>query len=103
MKTKIIKALKITGVVILILLLALIAIPYLFKDQIKAKITAVINENVDATVAFNDANLSLFKNFPSANVAITQLSIINKAPFAGDTLVYFDELNLKMSIPSIFD
>ena len=102
MKTKIIKALKITGVVILILLLALIAIPYFFKDQIKAKITAVINENIDATVAFNDADLSLFKNFPSANVAITQLSIINKAPFAGDTLVYFDELNLKMSIRELF-
>ena len=90
------KILKITGIVILVLALALFAIPYFFKDQIKAKITDAINENLDANVAFADADLSLFKSFPQANVSIGKLSIINKAPFAGDTLVYFGELNLEM-------
>lgn len=96
------KILKIVGVVILLLLLAAFAIPYFFKDQIKAKIEAAINEKVDAKVAFADADLSLFKNFPNASVTIEKLSIINKAPFAGDTLVAFDELNLKMSIKELF-
>ena len=96
------KILKITGIVILVLALALFAIPYFFKDQIKAKITEAINENVDANVAFADADLSLFKSFPQANVSIGKLSIINKAPFAGDTLVYFGELNLEMSIKELF-
>jgi hypothetical protein len=53
-------------------------------------------------VAFADADLSLFRNFPNASVSIEKLSIINKAPFEGDTLVAFDELNLKMSIKELF-
>ncbi|WP_278034872.1 AsmA family protein [Flavobacterium nitratireducens] len=96
------KALKIFGVTILLLAGSLFAIPYFFKDQIKAKITQAINEKVDAKVSFADADLSLFKNFPNANVTIEKLAIINKAPFEGDTLVDLGELNLKMSIKELF-
>jgi hypothetical protein len=95
------KILKIIGILVLILLISAFAIPYFFKDQIKAKIQTVINEKVDAKVAFADADLSLFKNFPNANVTIEKLSIINKAPFEGDTLAAFEELNLKMSIKEL--
>jgi uncharacterized protein involved in outer membrane biogenesis len=97
------KILKIVGIIILLLVISAFAIPYFFKDQIKARILTSINEKVDATVAFADADLSLFRNFPNASVSIEKLSIINKAPFAGDTLVAFDELNLKMSIQEVFN
>ncbi len=96
------KILKITGIIILLIVVSLFAIPYFFKDQIKAKITEAINEKVDAKVSFLDADLSLFKSFPQANVSIDQLLIINKAPFEGDTLVSLGELNLKMSIKELF-
>ena len=91
------------GVFLLVIIVSLAAIPIFFKDQIKAKIEKSINENVDAKVTFADANLSLFKNFPQANVGIQKLIIINKAPFAGDTLVAFEELNLQMSIKELFN
>ncbi|PXY39489.1 AsmA family protein [Flavobacterium cheongpyeongense] len=96
------KILKITAIVLAVFIVALFAIPYLFKDQIKAKIADAINENVDAKVSFAEADLSLFKNFPNANVSIEKLVIINKAPFEGDTLVSLGELNLKMSIRELF-
>ena len=96
------KILKIVGIIIILIAAALFAIPYFFKDQIKAKITAAINEKVDAKVSFADADLSLFKNFPNANVTLDQLVIINKAPFEGDTLIALGELNLKMSIKELF-
>ena len=96
------KILKITGITILLIVAALFAIPYFFKDQINAKILESINESVDAKVAFADADLSLFKSFPQANITIEKLSIINKAPFEGDTVVYLGELNLKMSIKELF-
>jgi hypothetical protein len=96
------KILKITGIAILLIVAALFAIPYFFKDQINAKILESINENVDAKVNFSTADLSLFKSFPQANVTIEKLSIINKVPFEGDTLVYLGELNLKMSIKELF-
>ena len=96
------KILRITGIILVVLVLALIAIPYFFKDEIKAKIEQTINDNLDAKVSFADADLSLFKSFPSANVSINKLVIINKAPFEGDTLVSLGELNLKMSIGELF-
>ncbi len=96
------KIIKIVGIILLLLVISAFAIPYFFKDQIKAKILNSINEKVDAKVAFADADLSLFRNFPNASVSIEKLSIINKAPFVGDTLVAFDELNLKMSIKELF-
>lgn len=96
------KILITAGIVIVLLLGTLFAAPYLFKDQIKAKIAQAINEKVDAKVSFADADLSLFKNFPNANVTIEKLVIINKAPFEGDTLVSLGELNLKMSIKELF-
>ncbi|MEA9411364.1 AsmA-like C-terminal region-containing protein [Flavobacterium sp. PL02] len=96
------KILKIAGIVIVLLIATLFAIPYFFKDQIKAKISEAINESVDAKVSFVDADLSLFKNFPNANVSIEKLVIINKAPFEGDTLISLGELNLKMSIKELF-
>jgi len=96
------KILKITGIALVVIIAALFAIPYFFKDQIKAKIAEAINESVDAKVSFADADLSLFKNFPNANVSIEKLVIINKAPFEGDTLVSLGELDLKMSIKELF-
>ncbi len=96
------KILITVGIVIVLLIGTLFAAPYLFKDQIKAKITKAINEKVDAKISFADADLSLFKNFPNANVTIEKLIIINKAPFEGDTLVSLGELNLKMSIKELF-
>lgn len=97
------KILKIVGIALLLLVISAFAIPYFFKDQIKARILTAINEKVDAKVAFADADLSLFRNFPNASVSIEKLSIINKAPFEGDTLVSLGELNLKMSIKELFN
>lgn len=96
------KVLKIVAVFFLVILVALAAAPFIFKDKIKALVLKSINENVDAKVAFEDVDLSLFKNFPNANVTIDKLSIINKAPFEGDTLFYSGEMNLKMSIKELF-
>lgn len=96
------KILKIAGIVLVLLVGTLFAAPFLFKDQIKAKIAEAINEKVDAKVSFADADLSLFKNFPNATISLEKLLIINKAPFEGDTLVSLGELNLKMSIKELF-
>lgn len=96
------KILKITGIVLLVLIIALISIPFIFKDKIQQMVVSSINQNLDATVAFEEIDLSLLKSFPKANVTINNLSIINKAPFAGDTLLYSGVVNLKMSVKELF-
>lgn len=89
------------GAFIILILTALISIPFLFKGKIQEMVLKTVNDNLDATVAFEDVNLSLLKSFPYANVSISKLSIINKAPFAGDTLIYFDEIRLEMSVKEL--
>lgn len=96
------KILKWTGIVLLVLLLLLFIAPFVFQQQIKDKIAETINKNVDAKVSFADADLSLFRDFPQASVRVDSLLIINKAPFEGDTLVSFGEVNLVMSLRELF-
>lgn len=96
------KILKGTGIFLLVTIIALAAAPFLFKDKIKAMIAKTLNENVNATIAFEDVDLSLFKSFPQANVSIEKLSIITKAPFENDTLLYAGETNLTMSVKELF-
>lgn len=96
------KILKWTGIVLLVIIIALAATPFLFKGKIKELVLKTINEKVDANVAFDDVSLSLFRSFPKANVTIEKLSIVNKAPFAGDTLVYMEEIDLDMSVKELF-
>lgn len=96
------KVLKWTGIVLLVIIIALAATPFLFKNKIKEMVLKTINEKVDANVAFEDVDLSLFRSFPKANVTIEKLSIVNKAPFAGDTLVYMEEIDLDMSVRELF-
>ncbi|GGB81829.1 hypothetical protein GCM10007424_22400 [Flavobacterium suaedae] len=96
------KILKWVGIVLLVLIILLVTAPFIFKDKIKSMVAKAINEQVDATVAFEDVSLSLFSNFPMASVTIDKLSIINKAPFEGDTLVYMGRIDASMSLNELF-
>lgn len=96
------KILKITGISLLVLVLTLAAVPYLFKDKIKALITKTLNENVNATIAFKEVNLNLFNSFPRACVSVDQLSIITKAPFENDTLLYTGTTQVTLNLKELF-
>lgn len=96
------KALKITGIVLLVLLIILIAAPFVFESQLKGMVKKAINNNVDATVEFADLDLSFFRSFPKATVVLSDVSVINNAPFAGDTLALSEEVLIQMSIGELF-
>lgn len=96
------KALKIIGIIVVLIIIALISIPFLFKNTIKDKVRYAINREVNATVDFDDISVSLFRSFPQASVIIDKLSIITAPPFAGDTLVFTDQLSLEMSVKELF-
>lgn len=96
------KIIKIAGISLLSIFLFLAFAPFLFRDKIKDMIVITLNENVNANIAFEDVDLSLLKSFPQAHVTIDKLSLINKAPFAGDTLLYAGETNITMSVKELF-
>ncbi|QED38008.1 AsmA family protein [Antarcticibacterium arcticum] len=96
------KALKIIGIVVLVFVILLVAAPFVFESQLKDMVKKTVNKNVNATVEFSDLDLSLFRNFPQATLVLSDVSIINHAPFEGDTLAIGEELLLEMSIKELF-
>ena len=96
------KIFKIIGIVLLVLIIGIIAAPFLFKSQLENLVKKTINNNVNATVAWQELDLSLFSSFPDAALKIKDFSVINNAPFAGDTLASGSELQLDMGIMQLF-
>ncbi len=93
--------LKILGVLIAIVILTMVAIPYFFRDQIVEVVKEEINKNVNASVDFADFNLSLFRSFPNFDFRLEGLSVVNKAPFEGDTLAHVPEFSLTLDLMSV--
>ena len=93
---------KILGILIAVILLLMIAIPYFFRDQIAERVKEEINKNVNAQVDFTDFSLSLFRSFPDFNFQLEGLSVVNKAPFDGDTLAYVPAFSLTLDLMSVF-
>lgn len=90
-------------ILIVVLLAAVAAIPFFFKDEIVAKVKEVANENLNAKVDFGDFDISIFSTFPNFKLDIEKLSVIGKGAFDKDTIVYVDELNLELDINSVLD
>lgn len=95
------KILKGTGITLLVLIALLIAIPYLFKGQIIAKIKTELNKNLNAKVDFKDVDISLLRRFPRLAVALEELQVTGVEHFNGDTLVVVRKLDLAMDLMSV--
>ncbi len=96
------KILKITGIVLLSLIIVLAVTPFLFRGKIEKLVKEAANKNVNAQVDFDKLNISLLRNFPSASVSLKNTSIINKAPFEGDTLFFAEKVSVKMGLSQLF-
>ena len=73
----------------------LIAAPFILEAKIGDILKNNVNNNVNATLDFSEAKLSLIKSFPSAEVSLKGVSFLNKAPFEGDTLFAAKEVEYK--------
>lgn len=89
------------GGIFLVLLLLVILVPILFKDQITAKVRTAINENVNARVNFSDVDLSLLRRFPSATISIKDLEVVGMGDFAADTLIRTNSLDVSVDLWSV--
>lgn len=82
----------------------LIIVPFLFKDKLIELIKQQANQNINATVNFNNnIGLSLIKNFPNLTLKIEDLSVIGLDDFEGDTLVSWDNLEATVDVMSVIN
>ncbi len=96
------KALKISGITLLLILILLIIAPFLFKSQIKDLVKNFINNNVNAKVEFSDVSLSFLSSFPKVKVDVTDLEITNFAPFKDENLASIKSVAFTMSVKELF-
>jgi hypothetical protein len=98
------KFFKIAGISISVLLLAMVLLPFLFKDKIKGIIDEQIQKNINGSVWYNaeSFSLSLFSHFPNLSVSIQDIGLMsNVQEFKGDTLFAAKEFSLTLNIMSV--
>ncbi len=96
------KIVKIMAILFLLVVGVLVAAPIFLKGKIADIVKNKVNNSINATFDFADADLTLFSSFPNASLTLKDISLINKAPFQGDTLFSSKELRLDMSIKELF-
>ena len=100
------KGLKITGIgiasLLLLVLAAAIIIPVAFRDKIKDKVEAGLNDMLTAKVSFSDYRLSLLKAFPNASFSLDDLSVAGMGDFEGDTLAAVKSFRIVINLKSLF-
>lgn len=100
--TKIVKRIFSTILVLVILVIGVaIAVPYFFKDEILVKIKEEANNTLNATVDFDDVNLSLLRSFPDFSFQMDQLSVIGIEDFEGINLVKAKNIDFTLDLMSV--
>src|ERR1051325_4353030 len=96
------KKILITVAVVAILVLGfLIAAPFIFKGKLIAIAKRELNNQLNAKVDFKDVGISIFRDFPNLTLCLEKLSIVNNAPFEGDTLASIDAFSASVNIMSL--
>ena len=101
---KIVKKIALIFVILFVLLIGTaVVVPVVFKDDIVQLVKDTANENVNAQVDFGHFDLGLISSFPKFSFSIEDVSVINKAPFEGDTLAFIGELNFQLDLMSVIN
>lgn len=97
------RILKWTSFSLLLIIILLIAAPFIFKDKIVGIVKEQANANLNAKVDFGDFDLTLISSFPDFRFKIAKVNVVGVDSFAGDTLAYLDELALDINLKSVLN
>jgi hypothetical protein len=95
------KAIKIIGVVLLLMIALILTAPFIFKDKIVALVKEEANKNLNAKVDFGAFDLTIIKSFPHFTFSIDKVSVVGINEFDNDTLLSLGNLELKMDLMSV--
>jgi hypothetical protein len=95
------KLLKWTGISFLLLLLFILAAPFLFQKQIFEYIKNEINNNLNANFECADYSLTLFSTFPNFTVELNNIKLSGMNEFEGVDLFKTEKMLLTLDIKSV--
>lgn len=89
--------------ILVFLIGAAVAIPFLFKDKIIARVNQELDQALNAKIYYDpdQVSLSLFRSFPSVSAGLGDFGIVGLEPFENDTLMHADELELDFNLRSL--
>ncbi|QNK63843.1 AsmA family protein [Pedobacter sp. PAMC26386] len=96
------KALKITGISIISLILLILLVPYIIPNTISKEIESRINQNINGKAEFESTSLSFFKHFPSLTLSLNNFTLKGSAPFEKETLIHAKQLSFRLNLSTIF-
>ncbi len=100
---KLIKRLFLVVFVLLVLLVgAMVAIPWFFKDDVLRVVKEQANAGMNATLDFEDVELSFFKQFPLLTLSVENFSVKGVDAFEGVELAGGERLDLSFRIMELF-
>jgi hypothetical protein len=90
-------------VFVVVLVVALAAAPFLFKDKLRALADKQIAQRVRAKVQYNpaDIDVSLLHSFPDLTLDIKNLRVIGLDSFSRDTLAYLPNLRVGLDVMTV--
>ncbi|TDN36137.1 hypothetical protein E4631_07625 [Hymenobacter sp. UV11] len=90
-------------VFVVLLVVGLVAAPFLFKDKLRALADKQIAQRVRAKVQYNpaDIDVTLLSTFPDLGLDIKNLRVIGLDSFSRDTLAYLPDLKVGLDLMSV--
>lgn len=83
----------------ILIIVSIIIIPFLFKDQINDHIkNEIINKELKVSVDYSNYNLSIIKSFPDFQFSLYDLIVIGQNKFEGDTLAMMTKMSFDLDI-----
>lgn len=77
------RILKWTGITFFVLIILIILIPILFKDQIKQLVLDEVNKSLKADVAIGDFDLTFLSTFPNVTVQLFDTKVTGRTEYKG--------------------
>ena len=96
------KFLVVIGALVALVVLAMVLLPIIFKDDIKKAVDDAVSENIDANVFYDPDGISvtLFSNFPNLTFGMDDFGISGLGKFEEDTLVSVGSFEIVIDLMS---
>ena len=91
------------SILLLLIIGTLIALPFIFKDDIVKMVKVEANKSVNAKIDFGNFSLSLIKSFPDFYFSIEEIKIAGLAEFEGVQLATIKEIDLVVDVMSVIN
>lgn len=77
------KILKWSGITFLLLIVLMICIPIIFKDDIKQLVLKEVNKSLKADVSIQDIDLTFISTFPAITIELSDVKVVGRTAFKG--------------------